>query len=288
MEIYSEVTMAADALKQKAMEIATSAEENGLELAKEIESNLSIRLLPGPATPASVRLADGAARVGWSSVEVPRWMEYPGAAPQDGKRRSMTKTYLPRALRAGATVLTGHRVDRLVFRDRRAVSAVVVRRDRDRAEAVPVRFDHVIVCAGAIQTPALLQRSGARGMIGRTLAIHPMVKAVARFPNEVNIPEDVPVHQVKEFSPSLSFGGSASRPGLMALALVPTWAESKPVLEDWRRCAVYYAAITTVGHGRVRAIRGLRDPLVTYSLARVDGDLPPGPGKSTRRSDRAR
>ena len=36
MEVYSEVTMAKDALNAKAVEIATPAEENGLELAKEI------------------------------------------------------------------------------------------------------------------------------------------------------------------------------------------------------------------------------------------------------------
>ncbi len=39
-EIYSEVTMAKDALKQKAVEIAVPPEENGLEQAKELESNI--------------------------------------------------------------------------------------------------------------------------------------------------------------------------------------------------------------------------------------------------------
>ena len=39
-QAYSEVTMAKDALKQKAVEMAIPAEENGLELAKEISSNL--------------------------------------------------------------------------------------------------------------------------------------------------------------------------------------------------------------------------------------------------------
>src|SRR5207244_2868477 len=39
-QAYSEVTMAKDALKQKATEMAIPAEESGLELAKEISSNL--------------------------------------------------------------------------------------------------------------------------------------------------------------------------------------------------------------------------------------------------------
>ena len=40
MEVYSEVTMAKGALKEKATEIAVALEESGLELAKEISSNL--------------------------------------------------------------------------------------------------------------------------------------------------------------------------------------------------------------------------------------------------------
>ena len=36
---------------------------------------------------------------------------------------------------------------------------------------------------------------------------------------------------------------------------------------------MYYAAITSEGRGRVRALPGLRDPLVTYRLTRRDRDL---------------
>lgn len=48
MEVYSEVTMAKDALKKKETEIAVSAEEMGAELAKEITSNLEKWLTDTP------------------------------------------------------------------------------------------------------------------------------------------------------------------------------------------------------------------------------------------------
>ena len=48
MEVYSEVTMAKDALKKKETEIAVSAEEMGAELAKEITSNLEKWLMDTP------------------------------------------------------------------------------------------------------------------------------------------------------------------------------------------------------------------------------------------------
>ncbi len=48
MEVYSEVTMAKDALKKKETEIAVAAEEMGVELAKEITSNLEKWLVDEP------------------------------------------------------------------------------------------------------------------------------------------------------------------------------------------------------------------------------------------------
>src|SRR5688500_19353505 len=94
-----------------------------------------------------------------------------------------------------------------------------------------VLFRDVVVCGGAIQTPAILQRSGLRHRVGRSLAVHPTVKLTARFDEELNVPDDVPVHQVKEFAPDLSFGGSASGPGLVALALSDHWELFGPAIE---------------------------------------------------------
>jgi choline dehydrogenase-like flavoprotein len=99
------------------------------------------------------------------------------------------------------------------------------------------------------------------------------VKLAARFTDEVNVPDDVPVHQVKEFAPDLSFGGSASHAGLVALALTDHWREFKRAVTDWKRISVYYAAITSQGRGMVRAVPGLRDPLVTYRLTHRDREL---------------
>jgi choline dehydrogenase-like flavoprotein len=78
------------------------------------------------------------------------------------------------------------------------------------------------------------------------------------------------VHQVKEFGPDLSFGGSASRPGYVALALADDWVRNRALLDDPERLAVYYAAIRPRGDGSVRMIPGLRDPLVMFRLASAD------------------
>lgn len=237
----------------------------------EIERELSVQTVPGKTTAASEALRRGAAALGWRHDESPRWMDYPpGGDARAGRRRSMTETYLPRAQRAGAELLTACRVDRLVIDGDRAVRAEVT---RDDGHPATIDFAHVIVCGGAIQTPALLQRSGLRRHIGRSLAVHPTVKLSARFDDALNVPDDVPVHQVKEFAPDLSFGGSASGPGLVALALSDDWPRFGDAIREWEHHAVYYAAITSEGRGRVLAVPGLRDPLVTYRLTRRDRAL---------------
>jgi choline dehydrogenase-like flavoprotein len=246
-----------------------------LAIAREVEAELSVGPLPGPATAASEVLRRGAARLGWQHDEIPRWMTYPpGGDAASGRRQSMTETYLPRAQRAGARVVPGCRVVRIHHEGGQATHAEVERPGADgSAGRTTLRFRHVFVCGGAIQTPALLQRSGLRHRVGRTLAVHPTVKLAARFPDPVNTPDDVPVHQVTEFAPALSFGGSASNAGLVALALSDNWAHLADRVEQWRHLSVYYAAITSEGRGAVQAVPGLRDPLVTYRLTRRDREL---------------
>ncbi len=239
-------------------------------IADEVEAALHVTTVPGRPTPASEMLRRGAAALGWKHNEIPRWMTYPpGGDATTGKRQSMTRTYLPRAFSAGARMVVDARVDRLVRHGARTEAHVTYSAGVQGTIACRVVF----VCGGAIQTPALLQRSGMRTNIGRTLAVHPTVKLAAKFAEHVNVPDDVPVHQVKEFAPDLSFGGSAGHAGLIALALTDHWSAFAPAVAEWRNISVYYAAITSAGRGQVRHVPGLRDPLVTYRLTHRDREL---------------
>jgi len=252
-----------------------------LSICEEVEDALSVQKVPGEHTAASDILRRGADRLGWRNDEIPRWMTYPeGAGASEGRRQSMTRTYLPRAFAAGARILCDHRLDRLVRSGRRAMRAELTHiptgSDGDSPaleQQVTISFRDVIVCGGAIQTPAILQRAGLRHRVGRTLAVHPTVKLAARFDSAVNTPDDVSVFQVKQFAPNISFGGSASHPGLVALALTDNWRDFGEAVTAWPELAIYYAAITSEGRGVVQAIPGVRDPLVTYRLTKRDRDL---------------
>ncbi len=237
--------------------------------AQRVESWVSVSPTPGGGPPSSQLLKEGAGALGWRAVEFPRVYSYDGDG--HGTKQTMSRTLLPRAIAAGATVMAGCRAHRVHRRGARVTGIDCRRRRPDGTdETVTVRAEHVFVCGGAIQTPALLQRSGLRRNIGNGLKLHPTIKIAARWPDPVDH-ADVPMHRITEFSPNLSIGGSASRRGQIGLALADAGAAEPELLADWERFFVYYAAIRSEGSGRVVSVPGLRSPLVTYRL--TDGDI---------------
>jgi choline dehydrogenase-like flavoprotein len=234
-----------------------------------IEAELGVSRLPGAPPASSAVLERGATKLGWRAVEFPRVFRHD---EEHGRavKQTMARTLLPGAIEAGARVIPDCVVVRLVSRGNRIVGARCRRRKPDGiTENLTIQSEHVFVCGGAIQSPALLQRSGIRSRVGVGLKFHPTIKVAARFPQRLDH-GDVPMHRVTEFAPNLTIGGSASGHGHVALALADSSADYGDALADWQRVAIYYAAIRSDGSGRVTAVPGLKAPVVTYRLTQSD------------------
>jgi choline dehydrogenase-like flavoprotein len=231
------------------------------------EREVSVSFLPGAAPAASLKLHEGAAKLGWKSLEAPRWFRYGAADAPGGGRQSMTRTFVPRLLRAGGKLLAQTRIQRL----RQQAGKWLLQGSHAAAGALRIEAETVFLCGGAVQTPALLRRSGITRNIGNALQVHPTVKIVARFPDTVSAADmGVPVHQVREFAPRLSFGCSISSPPYLALGMIdhPAWASE--VHRAWTCMASYYAMLAGQGRGTVRPLPRFRDPLVRYQLSEQD------------------
>jgi choline dehydrogenase-like flavoprotein len=233
------------------------------------EKDVSVSLLPGPAPAASLKLHDGATRLGWKSLEIPRWFSYtPGTTNAgSGKRQSMTETFIPRFFKAGGRLLPRTRVARFSQEGGKwNIEAAHAGKG-----AIRISAETLFICGGAVQTPALLRRSGITRNIGDSLRLHPTIKVVAKYAEAVNSAQmGVPVHQVKEFSPRISFGCSISTPPYLALALLEHPEAARDVANSWTQLATYYAMITGEGRGTVRSLPKFRDPLVRYRLTEHD------------------
>lgn len=142
-------------------------------------------------------LWDGCGKLGWSRALVPRNVSdcqrlgYCGmGCPVDAKS-SMDRTYLADAIAAGARIYANVHVHRIDAEGRRA--AAVYGEVRDPATDLPngrrvvVRPRAVVVAGGAINSPALLLRSGfdPGGRVGKRTFLHPVVGSVALFPRPI-------------------------------------------------------------------------------------------------------
>jgi len=132
------------------------------------------------AAPRDAVLERGALSLGWNSAAMPRNVigcdmgvecGHCGMGCRLGAKQSVTKTWLEDAADAGARIYVGVRAMTVTQAEGRATGVEAVTADGHR---VTVRARAVVAAGGAIQTPALLQRSGlSNANIGRYLRLHP-------------------------------------------------------------------------------------------------------------------
>jgi choline dehydrogenase-like flavoprotein len=232
------------------------------------EQALHVQLNPGRLPAAAEKLKVGANRLGWKSREIPRWYKYSDPVSRErkaeGKRQTMSETFVPAFLKSGGRLLSGVRVERLKREHGRWIVLAV----QDK-KPVQIDAEAVFLCAGAVQTPALLRRSGILKNIGNSLAMHPTIKVAAVFDEEINTLEpEVPAYQITEFSPRLCIGCSVSSRAYLALAMTDYPELHEKIRSHRTRMAVFYAMIQGPATGKVRNIPFSTAPLVRYSLNR--------------------
>ena len=108
---------------------------------------------------------------------------YCGLGCQLGAKQSTLRTYLMDAYHHRARIIVNCKVNRVLIENGRAVGVrATVRQEGMPAFTLIVRSHAVVAAAGAIGTPALLQRSGLRRQaVGTGLRLHPGTAVVGIF-----------------------------------------------------------------------------------------------------------
>jgi long-chain-alcohol oxidase len=182
-----------------------------------------------------------------------------------GAKQSTDRTWLVDAERAGARILVGARAER------------ILRGPRVDAGPVSVRARAVAVAAGAINTPALLIRSGlGNDAVGRNLHLHPVAGAVGYFEEEVR-PWEGTMQAIysDEFADLDSGYGAryettATHPGFVA-AFLP-WrgaAAHRDLMRETAHAGPLGVLLRDRDGGRVK-VRRDGTPLVRYKLSDYD------------------
>ncbi len=239
-----------------------------------LEEDLSVSCLGHEReTKGSAVFRRGIEELGWSYAEVPRCQKDASvSAFAPGAKQSMQRTYIPRALQTGTRLIANCKVRRIEHEDGRAVGVRALVSYGGRKVKQLIRADVIFVCCGALQTPALLRRSGIRKNVGNSLSIHPMIKAAALFEEEVE-PDDsaIPMYQVKEFWPTITIGGSVLTPGFLAMLLADNWTAHRDAMRDSHRMGLYHAASRGLNRGTIRVLPGFDEGVVVrYHLNQAD------------------
>jgi choline dehydrogenase-like flavoprotein len=139
-----------------------------------------------------------------------------------------------------------------------------------------VRARIVIVAGGAVQTPALLIRSGLRsasGRLGRGLSLHPNAVVTAFFDEDVTGWQGVhQAFQVREFlSEGLLLAATNLTPPMLAAVLPAHGRELGALMADYNHIVTAGPLVEDTGTGRVTNLPGLR-PQVFYQLTDHDAE----------------
>src|SRR5258705_8702165 len=100
-----------------------------------------------------------------------------------GGKQSAANTYLVDAIRSGARLMAPFSALRLVQEKGKVVGVEGIARDTDGAiRQVKITTTRVVLAAGALESPALLMRSGLESPhLGRHLYLHPTVAVTAQY-----------------------------------------------------------------------------------------------------------
>lgn len=186
-----------------------------------------------------------------------------------GYKRSADVSLLADAMADGALVLSSTEVTRLIVRGGRAVG---VHAKAAGGARVQVRAERaVIVAASAVQTPALLLRSGlTAGPVGHGFSCHPGVSMAGRFREPVRMWEGATQgHEVIGLRhEGLKFEALGFGLGVLAGRLDGVGSGLATEIADMAHWLDWGAAVRAEARGRVRLVAGR--PIVTYQPTERD------------------
>jgi len=179
--------------------------------------------------------------------------------------------YLPMAFHHGAKFLINTKAERVVIENGRATGVDC----SSSGKRIAVRAKVVVAACGALNTPALLLKSGVREKnIGKHLRLHPTTAVAASFDNNIDAWRGAP--QTVEVSKFLNLEGTGHGfwleavppyPGLFAMSL--SWENGKShkdyMLNNFRKTAATIVLLREWGSGEVQIDRH-GSPRISYHL----------------------
>jgi choline dehydrogenase-like flavoprotein len=216
------------------------------------------------------RMKEGCEKLGWDFRKVVRNADpskysydsagHLGFGDQSGSKNSADKTWLADAAAHDADIVVRCHVDRIITENGRAAGVeATYAPPGEEPRSVTVRAATVVVACGALESPALLLRSGIGGpAVGEYLRLHPATALFGTYPTEqqafLGAPHAGLSHEFENVEDGYGFliEGAQYTPGLTGSALPWTSAaEHKEMMTTVPNGASFITLLRDHGHGRV-------------------------------------
>ena len=194
----------------------------------------------------------------------------------DGAKESPNVNYIPMALEAGARVYSRTRIEKILVKKGKAVGVsgyLLDETGQKKLHRIEVKAKVVVLAAGALHTPALLQANSlanSSGQVGRNLSIHPATRVAAEFAERVEgwvgVPQGTYIDDFEK--DGMLFEGIAVPPSIGAPVMPMVGMEQKELMARFAHLATYGVMISDTSTGKVRNL-GLK-PLIRYQMNKFD------------------
>lgn len=195
-----------------------------------------------------------------------------------GAKQSMDVSYIPKAIKAGAVVYTGCQVTNIMHEKNRVTGVVgyfTDHRGRKTNKQLTVHGKWIIVSAGTINTPLLLQKShvSRSPQLCKNLTIHPATKVYAEFDEVINgwlgVPQACYSQHLQE--DGILFEGVFLPPDLASAMNPFAIKKTHEFMCAYKNMATFGFMIEDSTTGSVRSLPGL-GPTIFYQLQQHDVD----------------
>ncbi|MBB5234722.1 choline dehydrogenase-like flavoprotein [Deinococcus budaensis] len=229
------------------------------------------------------RLQEGSQKLGYQFVKAalnldpgrydPDRAGYAGFGDATGAKQGTLKTFLQDAHDAGARILVRTQAERILVEEGRAAGVQATATVGGEARRITVRAPQVVVACGALETPALLLRSGIGGpAVGKYLRLHPVGMAVGVYGEDQRAwwgpPQSAIMKEFADREEGYGFIIESVQYGTALLASGTPWTggvEHKAVMSLLPRMAFFINITQDHGHGQV-TLDAAGNAVHTYAL----------------------
>jgi len=196
--------------------------------------------------------------------------------PHDAKRNVLV-TYLDQAVKRGTRIFSDARVEKILTKGGKAVGVearIIHPRSKARGHRIRVRAKVVILAAGAVHTPILLQKNrlaNSSGQVGRNLTLHPAARAYGYFDDEVDKDRGaMQSYVIDEFErEAIKLISIAIPPEILAATLPGFGRSNLELMERANHFSSFGTMISDVSTGRIRP-GPFQTPIMTYRMLPED------------------